>query len=79
MPKITHAAGPDDRRARWTGRGGGGVIAGWYDLLNILGSVRAFADAEQSRPRIACPQCGEPLEQGPYGERHCRYDGWIGV
>jgi hypothetical protein len=79
MPKITHAAGP--------------TIAGsdGPDVEEVASSPAGTTSStssapsepsptpKQSRPRIACPQCGEPLEVGPYGERHCRYDGWIGV
>lgn len=47
---------------------------GWYGLLSILAEGRQL----HANPplRTACT-CGEPLESGPHGELHCRFDGRI--
>lgn len=49
----------------------------WYQLLSILKSgAQVERQFREMRP-AACPNDGEPLESGPNGELHCRYDGWI--
>jgi hypothetical protein len=48
----------------------------WQELLDITTDAVARADAERSQPPTACPNDGEPLEQGPNGILHCRFDGW---
>lgn len=48
---------------------------GWYGLLNISRTNRALIEQERSRPRIACPRCGEPL-LAARGVLHCVFDGY---
>jgi len=48
----------------------------WEELLDIGREARQYAEAEQSQPPQACPNDGEPLERGPNGILHCRFDGW---
>lgn len=57
-----------------TGRGAGG---GWYGLLDVLHEAAEEARAERVRVPVACPNDGEPLRNGPRGELHCPFDGWI--
>lgn len=53
---------------------------GWYGLLAIEQEYRDILAEERSRPPVACPQCGEPLDSGPRGELFCSFDGfrWVG-
>lgn len=48
----------------------------WAELLAIGQDAAAEREAEQSAPPAACPNDGEPLETGPGGVLHCRFDGW---
>jgi hypothetical protein len=51
----------------------------WQQLGDIAREAAAEREAERSRPPVACPRCGEPLEPGPPGssaELHCRFDGF---
>jgi len=48
----------------------------WRQLLDIAHEAAQLAADERARPRQACPRCGEPLEAGPRGELHCRFDGY---
>lgn len=48
----------------------------WYELLDIYAEAAQLAADERSRPPQACPNDGEPLEQGPDGLLFCRFDGW---
>lgn len=48
----------------------------WQQLADILAEAAAEQEAERSAPPVACPNDGEPLETGPRGELHCRFDGW---
>lgn len=48
----------------------------WEQLLDIAREARQLAEAEQSQPPEACPNDGEPLQRGPNGVLHCRFDGW---
>jgi len=43
----------------------------WNQLLNIFRERRPAPC-----PPVACPNDGEPLEQGPDGRLHCPFDGW---
>ncbi|MFJ5984311.1 DUF4082 domain-containing protein [Lentzea sp. NPDC092896] len=53
------------------------VAAGnWSTLLDIAREGAAWAAAEASRPPVACPNDGEPLERNRSGVLHCRFDGW---
>lgn len=48
----------------------------WEQLLDIQREAAAYAETERSQPPTACPNDGIPLEQGPNGVLHCRFDGW---
>jgi hypothetical protein len=48
----------------------------WEQLLTNRDLNYEFAREELSRPPLACPNDGTPLEQGPHGELFCRHDGW---
>jgi hypothetical protein len=48
----------------------------WEQLLDIVREYTAERRAEQSAPPEACPNDGEPLEAGPDGTLHCRFDGY---
>ena len=50
----------------------------WYGLADILAEARQYAATERRLGPIACPYCGEPLEDGPETSRvkHCRFDGY---
>lgn len=49
----------------------------WEQYLAIMNQARREAEQEAMLPPAACPNDGEPLETGPQGELHCRFDGWI--
>lgn len=49
----------------------------WEKLLDIRNAAVQEAAERVSEPPAACPNDGEPLETGPNGELHCRFDGWI--
>ncbi|SDU42559.1 hypothetical protein [Jiangella alkaliphila] len=46
------------------------------DLLAIYAEAADERRAEQAQRPAACPNDGTPLEAGPRGELHCRFDGW---
>jgi uncharacterized Zn finger protein (UPF0148 family) len=49
----------------------------WWDLKGIIEEAR---DIERHMPellKLACPRDGQPLEQGPHGELHCPFCGYI--
>lgn len=48
----------------------------WEQLLAIYETAADQEAADATAP-VACPNDGEPLESGPSGELHCRFDGWI--
>lgn len=50
---------------------------GWYQLLDIINDNRQRQEMERNTPPSACPNDGEPLEQGVGGTLHCRFDGWV--
>lgn len=50
----------------------------WYDLIAIGEQNKAFRREDASRPRRQCPNDGTLLEEGPGGQLHCPFDGWIG-
>lgn len=50
---------------------------GWYGLWAIGRDNWEQLQRERREPPVACPNDGEPLEEGPRGELHCRFDGWI--
>ena len=45
-------------------------------LLEIQREARKRRLEEVSRPLVACPDDGTPLEDGPRGELRCRFCGW---
>lgn len=49
---------------------------GWESLITVTREAAQLAAAEAARPEVACPNDGEPLQQGPRGEWFCRYDGY---
>lgn len=49
----------------------------WEQMLEILDVQRQDEEDFLTRPPIACPNDGWPLEQGPNGELHCKFDGWV--
>jgi hypothetical protein len=49
----------------------------WEQLADIAREAAAYRAEEESQPPAACPNDGEPLETGPRGELHCRWDGFI--
>lgn len=48
----------------------------WGSLLSIVHEASDRYRAESEAPPVACPNDGEPLESGPGGVLHCRYDGF---
>lgn len=48
----------------------------WYTLLDITAEARSLAAQHRSSQPTACPNDGEPLESGPDGSLHCKFDGW---
>ncbi len=48
----------------------------WEQLLNILRENAEQRRLEQSRPPLACPWDGEPLQPAPDGGLFCKFDGW---
>lgn len=52
-----------------------GDRSGWYALLDIVDEYRVAVEQERSRPPVACPDCGEPLQTNSFGELHCSFDG----
>jgi len=49
----------------------------WRSLLSIYREAEAEDEATEDQPPTACPNDGEPLEEGPGGVLHCGFDGWI--
>ena len=51
----------------------------WQSWLAILADNAAeytlYKDQELYDP-VACPNDGEPLREGPDGQKYCPYDGW---
>lgn len=48
----------------------------WDELLSIYREAADEKRATDSTPPADCPNDGEPLQQGPNGVLHCRYDGF---
>lgn len=48
----------------------------WEQLLDIAREAAADRDDERDRPPTACPNDGEPLQEGPQGQLFCPFDGW---
>lgn len=54
-----------------------GNSGSWYSLLDLRHEDAQFRQAYDLAPPAACPNDGEPLEAGPGGVLHCRFDGWV--
>lgn len=48
----------------------------WEQLSDIYREARELKELELSEPPTACPNDGTPLEEGPRGQLHCRFDGY---
>lgn len=48
----------------------------WYSLGDIYRAAEDERQQLDEQPPTACPNDGQPLEEGPRGELHCRFDGW---
>lgn len=51
----------------------------WDSLRAIYREAVQERMAEDTRPKVACPNDGEPLLVGPDGKLFCPYDGWRDV
>ena len=49
----------------------------WRSLVSIYQAAADERASEEDHPPTACPNDGEPLEEGPRGQLHCPFDGWI--
>lgn len=47
----------------------------WDQLIDIKAEAAEARRADEGPPS-ACPNDGQPLEQGPNGGLHCPYDGY---
>jgi hypothetical protein len=48
----------------------------WEQMLEILAVNSQEYEDYMSQPPVACPNDGWPLESGPDGELHCKFDGY---
>lgn len=48
----------------------------WEQLISIRDEAMAYKRDELTNAPVACPNDGEPLEEGRNGVRHCPYDGY---
>lgn len=48
----------------------------WRQLQSIYEEGAATAAAERAARPTACPNDGEPLQEGPDGYLFCDFDGW---
>lgn len=54
----------------------------WWGLHSVLEQERQELEAYNSQPPVACPECGEPLMNGPSTKSgsgvqlYCKFDGW---
>lgn len=48
----------------------------WEQLLAISKEAAVLRQQEETRTPVECPIDGIPLERGPNGVLHCRFDGW---
>lgn len=54
-------------------------MATGYDLLATMYEQAEFFNFYRSNPPMACPQCGEPLREGPPQQPnvlYCKFDFW---
>ena len=49
----------------------------WYQMLAIVRQQQMEARWDRQRVPSACPHDGEPLEPGPGGTLHCKFDGYL--
>jgi hypothetical protein len=49
----------------------------WEQLSSIYREAADELRAELDTAPLACPNDGEPLEQGPNGRLHCKFDGFV--
>jgi hypothetical protein len=49
---------------------------GWQQLADIYRTAADEYAEQRVEPPTACPNDGQPLEPGPGGVLHCRFDGW---
>jgi len=48
----------------------------WQQLISIREQARLDAREDRDRRRVACPNDGEPLKQGPNGQLFCPCGDW---
>lgn len=48
----------------------------WETLLSIRDEAAQYIRDERDNPPAACPNDGEPLQEGPHGVLFCRFDGY---
>ena len=48
----------------------------WDEFLGIVDETIQQVITEKTQPPRACPNDGEPLQDGPDGSKFCRFDGW---
>jgi hypothetical protein len=48
----------------------------WQQLIGIYREARDPAQRGDDIERDTCPNDGEPLQDGPSGQRYCPYDGF---
>lgn len=48
----------------------------WEQLASIYAENVERRREEDAAPPEACPNDGEPLDEGPGGVLHCTFDGW---
>lgn len=59
-----------------------GQPGSWWALLDIHRWAEQEFEAYNTRPPVACPDCGEPLINGPSTDSgsgiqlYCKFDGW---
>lgn len=49
----------------------------WEQLASIAQEQREYQRNEETTRPAACYYDGEPLTEGPAGELHCRFCGWL--
>ncbi len=49
----------------------------WEDMLSIMAMAQEDHEEFVATPPVACPNDGTVLQEGPNGELHCMFDGWI--
>lgn len=48
----------------------------WEQLAAILQEGEQIRREDAAADPVACPNDGEPLQPGPDGRLHCKFDGW---